>query len=357
MREDVIDFVDNWKMKTGFTAKALCQWVGISASKLSVWRTRTGKPTVHAPFTPREDCLTQEEVDAIVKFYLEHPGDGYRRCAYMMLDQNVASASPSTVYAVLKRAGALRPRHGRPGCKGKGFHQPSGPHHHWHTDITHVNVNGVPANLCSIIDGFSRFCVAHQLSVNGGALDVEAVFQQGVERFPEARGRVISDNGKPFVCKEYRHLLAMCGFTYCNTSPYYPQSNGKQERFHGTIKSESLNHRHLVSFEYARKVIDDVVENYNNVRLHSAIGYVAPNDMLNGRAPEIQEQRCAKLKDARERRRLAFLANKDKLRVRCETENGSAGEQPSRDSSVTTTASTVPAGKTAGVLNAAVCAG
>ena len=357
MREDAIAFVDTWKAKTGIAAKVLCQWIGISASKLCVWRTRSGMPTVHAPFSPREDCLPKEEIDAIVEFYLEHPGDGYRRCAYMMLDQNIACASPSTVYAVLKRAGVLRQRHGKPGSKGKGFHQPSAPHHHWHTDITHVKVCGIPANLCSIIDGYSRYCVAHQLSRNGEALDVEVVFLQGIERFPEAKGRVISDNGKQFVCKEYRQLLTMHGFTYCNTSPYYPQSNGKQERFHESMKSESINQKHLVDFEYAQKVIDDYVDNYNNVRLHSAIGYITPYDMLNGRAPAIQAERCQKLKEARERRRLAFLKNRGSLSAHCETEDGSAGEQPPRDSSATTTASTVPAGNAAGVPKATVCAG
>ena len=357
MREEAIAFVDMWKEKTSLPAKVFCQWIGISESRLCIWRTRSGMPTAHAPFVPREDCLSLEEIEAIVSFYRGHPADGYRRCTYMMIDQNIACASPSTVYSALKRAGVLRPRRGKAGCKGKGFHQPLGPHHHWHTDITHVKVCGIPANLCSIIDGFSRYCVAHRLSKNGEALDAEAVFQQGIERFPAAKGRVISDNGKQFVCKEYRELLTMSGFTYCNTSPYYPQSNGKQERFHGSLKSESLNHKHLVDFEYAQKVIDTYVDGYNNVRLHSAIGYVTPHDMLVGRAPAIQAERYQKLKDARERRRLAFQKNKDRLITHCETEDGSAGEQPSRDSSTTTTASTVPASKTAGVPKTTACAG
>ncbi|MDQ0291583.1 integrase core domain-containing protein [Oligosphaera ethanolica] len=155
--------------------------------------------------------------------------------------------------------------------------------------------------------------------------DVEAVFQQGVERFPEAKGRVISNNGKQFVCKKYRELLTLSGFTYCITSPYYPQSNGKQERFHGSLKSERLNHKHLNDFDYAEKVIDDYVDYYNNVRLHSAIGYVTPRDMLEGRAPAIQALRSQKLKDARERRRMAFQEYNVSLTAHCETEDGSAG--------------------------------
>ncbi len=331
----MLEFIDAWSSKAGIPARVFCGWLGIRASKLSVWRTRAGIPNAHSPFVPREDCLTRREIDAIVDFYRNHPFDGYRRCTYMMMDADVAVASPSTVYSVLRRAGVMRPRHARRGCKGTGFHQPDAPHRHWHTDITHVKVNGVPANLCSILDGYSRFILAHRLSEDGKALDVELVFQMAVERFPEARGRMISDNGKQFVCREYRELLAQHGFIYSNTSPYYPQSNGKLEKFHGSLKNELPGGREMTGFEYAEHLIDRLVDYYNEVRLHSAIGYVTPRDMLEGRAPAIQAERERKLKDARERRRLANRENRCMLETRRETEDGSAGEQPSRDGDVT----------------------
>ena len=198
-----------------------------------------------------------------------------------------------------------------------------------------MKVNGIPANLCSILDGYSRFILAHKLSEDGKALDVELVFQMAVERFPEARGRMISDNGKQFVCREYRELLAQYGFIYSNTSPYYPQSNGKLEKFHDSLKNELLGGRELTSFEYAECLIDRLIDHYNKVRLHSAIGYVTPRDMLEGRAPAIQAERERKLKAAREKRRFANREMKINLTTRRETEDGSAGEQPSRDDDAT----------------------
>ena len=169
-REEVIGFIDFWTAGTGIPAKSLCCWLGIRASKLSVWRTRTGMPNAHAPFVPREDCLTNDEVKAIVDCYREHLFDGYRRCTYMMMDVDVAVASPSTVYSVLRRAGVMRPRRPGRGCKGTGFRRPDAPHRRWHTDITHAKVNGVPANLCSTLDGYSRFILTHRLSKDGKAL-------------------------------------------------------------------------------------------------------------------------------------------------------------------------------------------
>ena len=278
-------------------------------------------------------------------FYLAHPLDGYRRCACMMMDADIVAASPSTVYDVLRRAGVMRACRGKSGCKGVGFRQPDGPHRHWHTDTTHVKVNGVAANLCSIIDGYSRYNVAHRLGEDGSAPDVELVFQMAFERFPQAGGRVISDNGKAFVSREFRELLGLHGFIYSSTSPYYPQSNGKQERFHGTLKHEIIVGRTMPDLAYAARLIDGAIDYYNNVRLHSAIGYVTPRDMLEGRAPAIQAGRERKLREARERRRRLAKTGKDAtLTMRRETEGGSAGGQPPGDGAAAETAWAVPAG-------------
>ena len=135
--------------------------------------------------------------------------------------------------------------------------------------------------------------------------------------------------------REYRELLAQHGFIYSNTSPYYPQSNGKLEKFHDSLKNELLGGKEMTGFEYAERLIDRLIDCYNEVRLHGAIGYVTPRDMLEGRAPAVQAERERKLKDARERRRLANKEMKIKLKTHRETEDGSAGEQPSRDGDVT----------------------
>ena len=88
------------------------------------------------------------------------------------------------------------------------------------------------------------------------------------------------------------------------TSPYYPQSNGKLERWHKTIKSTVIRPQTPLSLEDAKRVIERFVAQYNNVRLHSAIGYVAPLTMLEGREKEVFAQRDRKLETAREARKL-----------------------------------------------------
>ncbi len=94
------------------------------------------------------------------------------------------------------------------------------------------------------------------------------------------------------------------GMTHVRTSPYYPQSNGKLERWHKSLKSECIRPGTPLSIEDARRLIHSYVEHYNNVRLHSAIGYVTPIDMLAGRQTEILATRDRKLEEARRQRRV-----------------------------------------------------
>ncbi len=84
-------------------------------------------------------------------------------------------------------------------------------------------------------------------------------------------------------------------------------SNGKIERWHRSLKSECIRPGTPLSLEDARRLVARYVEHYNTVRLHSAIGYITPRDMLEGRQQEIFRQRDEKLEAARERRKLRRL--------------------------------------------------
>jgi hypothetical protein len=92
--------------------------------------------------------------------------------------------------------------------------------------------------------------------------------------------------------------------THVRTSPYYPQSNGKIERFHQTLKNESIRQKVPLSMGNAIKIVGEFVEKYNSKRLHSAIGYITPNDKMAGKAEEIWQARDEKLEIARKLRGL-----------------------------------------------------
>ncbi|WP_250847257.1 integrase core domain-containing protein, partial [Aquisphaera insulae] len=98
------------------------------------------------------------------------------------------------------------------------------------------------------------------------------------------------------------------------TSPYYPQSNGKIERWHKTLKGECIRIKVPLSLEDARRLVAEFVAHYNEVRLHSAIGYVAPEVKLAGRDRAILADRDRKLAAARERRKAAREASRAAMR-------------------------------------------
>ena len=91
--------------------------------------------------------------------------------------------------------------------------------------------------------------------------------------------------------------------THVRTSPYYPQSNGKVERWHQGLKRECLRPKTPLTLEESRRVVAGYVHEYNTERLHSAIGYITPLDKLLGRAEQIFAERDAKLAETRDAKR------------------------------------------------------
>jgi len=157
--------------------------------------------------------------------------------------------------------------------------------------------------MCSILDGFSRYIVHWEIREAMKESDVEIILQRAREKFPDAKPRIISDNGPQFIAKDFKEFIKVSGMTHVKTSPYYPQSNGKLERYHRTIKGKCIRVNTPLSLSDAQRLVTDFVDHYNNTRLHSAIGYITPIDKLQGRAEAILAQRDAKLAAARKARK------------------------------------------------------
>jgi transposase InsO family protein len=221
----------------------------------------------------------------------------------MMMDADIVAVSPSSVYRVLTDAGLLQRWNRKPSKKGTGFQQPLKPHEHWHIDISYINICGTFYYLCSILDGFSRYIVHWEIREAMKESDVEIILQRALEKFPDARPRIISDNGPQFIAKDFKEFIRISGMTHVKTSPYYPQSNGKLERYHRTIKGTCIRVNSPLSMSDAQRLITDFVDRYNNKRLHSAIGYITPKDKLAGLSEIILAERDAKLAAAREARK------------------------------------------------------
>lgn len=301
----MVDFVRKWSERTGIMQKLLVIWLGIQPSKYYDWRQRYGKVNAHNGQIPRDFWLEPWERAAIVTFHDQYPLEGYRRLTFMMLDRDIVAVSPATTYRVLRAADRIGRRASSPSAKGRGFVQPIRPHQHWHVDIAYLNICSTFYYICSILDGFSRAIVHWEIREAMTETDVEIILQRARERFPNEKPRIISDNGPQFIARDFKAFIRESGMEHVRTSPYYPQSNGKKERYWLTLKGEALRPRTPLSLEDARRVVAVFVEHYNTVRLHSAIGYLTPADMMAGRADQIHAERDRKLEVARARRRKA----------------------------------------------------
>lgn len=290
--------------KSEISERRIVGWLGVARGKYFQWVQRYGKANEHNALVPRDTWLLPEERQAILDFHEQNPLDGYRRLAFMMIDRNLVAVSPSSVYRVLHAAGRLDRWNRRPSKKGTGFHQPERAHQHWHVDIAYLNLGGTFYYFCGVLDGFSRAIVHWEIRPSMTEAEVELILQRARERFPDARPRVISDNGPQFIAKDFKEFIRVTGMTHVRISPNYPQSNGKIERFHKTMKSGAIRVTPPDTIAAARALVTRFVNHYNGVRLHSAIDYVAPNDMLAGRHDAILDERDRRIEAARELRRI-----------------------------------------------------
>ena len=104
--------------------------------------------------------------------------------------------------------------------------------------------------------------------------------------------------------KDFKAFIRHFQTSHVFCSPHYPQSNGKIERFHRTLKEKAIRAKTPLSLDDAKRIAATFIDHYNQVRPHSAIGYIAPSDRLANRHLFIFKQRDLKLEAARQKRKL-----------------------------------------------------
>jgi hypothetical protein len=251
-RDQVIDFVRRWSERADIATQKFIPWLGVASSKFYDWRARYGQVNEHNGWVPRDFWLENWEKRAILDFHDRFPLEGYRRLTFMMLDADVIAVSPASAWRVLHQAGRLARWKGKPSSKGQGFQQPPGPHQHWHVDISYLNLAGTFYCLCSVLDGYSRYLLHWEIRESMTEAEVEIILQRAREEFPQAAPRIISDNGPQFIARDFKEFIRICGMTHLRTSPFYPQSNGKIERWHQSLKGECVRPGVPLSIEDGR---------------------------------------------------------------------------------------------------------
>ena len=232
-----------------------------------------------------------------------------RQLAAWITDNHGFSVSESTVYRILRREGLVKSPEMQLKA-GKEYHRKTAaPHQLWATDASYFKVIGWGYYyLVTVMDDYSRFILSWKLQrdmTTDSLIEVvqEAVDMTGMTEVPVAdRTSLLSDNRSGYVSRGFRDYLHLVGIKHILAAPFHPQTNGKLERYHQTIKRDVKQ----VPYEMPSDLeaaIAAFVSYYNCRRYHMALGNVTPADVLNGRREQILLRRKEVQLQTIERRR------------------------------------------------------
>ena len=162
--------------------------------------------------------------------------------------------------------------------------------------------------LVTVMDDYSRFILSHKLQqdmTSDSFIDVvqEAVDRTGMDQVPVTdRTILLSDNGPGYVSRAFRDYLGMVGIKHILATPFHPQTNGKLERYHQTLKRDVNQVPYELPADLDAAIVA-FVSYYNYRRYHKALGNVTPSDVLKGRRQEILRRRKEVQVQTIERRR------------------------------------------------------
>ena len=247
----------------------------------------------HRPKSCPHQMSGEVEV-AIMELRRVHPNWGPKRLAYELRRTGIDPPGLTSIYRALVRNHAITPKHRRRRKADFIRWERPQPMQLWQMDIMSMAVGGSKANVITVIDDHSRFCIAATVVVRATSRAVCDVFVAAMHRFgiPD---EVLTDNGKQFTGRFgptpgevlFDRLCRQNGIRHILTGVRSPTTTGKIERFHRTLRDECLRGRAFATVDEAQIAIDNFVESFNATRPHQALEMATPRKRFETSPPEL----------------------------------------------------------------------
>ena len=251
---------------------------------------------------------------AIIELALDKPALSPRELAARYTDQQAYFVSESTVYRLLKAQDLITsPAYILMRASDQFQHPSKAVNELWQTDFTYFKIIGWGwYYLSTILDDYSRFIVAWRLCTSMSASDVadtldDALCFTGLDQVKvRHKPRLLSDNGPCYISGELSRYLQENGMTHTRGRPYHPQTQGKIERWHRSMKNQILLNNYYLPGEL-QEHLQRFITYYNHERYHESLDNLTPADVYYGRGQEILDQReTVKLNTLAMRRKMHY---------------------------------------------------
>jgi len=248
---------------------------------------------------------------AFIEFALDHEDLTPRELAVKYTDEERYFISESSAYRLLKAEDLITaPAHGVICAADEFRDKTTRPNELWQTDFTYLKVIGWGwFYLSTILDDYSRYIIAWKLCTTMKAVDVTDTLELALEASGcdqatvVQKPRLLSDNGSSYVAADLADYLDSKGMDHVRGAPHHPQTQGKIERWHQTMKNRVLLENYYLPGDLERQ-IGAFVEYYNNYRYHESLGNLTPADVYHGRGVKILKMREEIKKQTFRKRRL-----------------------------------------------------
>lgn len=261
--------------------------------------------------------IPQDHEDAIVETALEKPELSPREIAVTYTDDNAYFVSESSVYRLLKAQDLITsPAYILMQASDKFQHPSRRVNELWQTDFTYFKIIGWGwYYLSTVLDDYSRFIVAWRLCTSMTANDVsdtldDALYFTGLDQVKvRHKPRLLSDNGPCYLSGDLAEYLEEQGMAHSRGKPYHPQTQGKIERWHRSMKNQVLLNNYYLPGEL-KEHIQRFVNYYNHERYHESLDNLIPADVFYGRGQKILDRREQIKRDTLSMRRKTHLESK-----------------------------------------------